>query len=343
MHEQKINPKMMMLAREARGLTQIELAEKAGINRSGISRFEQEFMSFSEETFEQIVKVLGFPKEFFFQKGEIAPPVFYRKRDKVPAKFLTYIDATVNLYRLNFSRLLEATKIQSPDFPSLPLSEKGTPGEVASALRKIWEMSSGPVSNLIELMEANGIISHAVDFKTDRVDSRSFFIDSKYPVIFYNKNLLGDRLRFTLAFELGHLLMHSRVELTSTENLDHEANLFAAEFLMPAKDILPDLKENINIDALARLKKKWKVSMQSILYRADDLGLVSENQKRYIIGQFNALKIRRREPVELDIPIEKSHLLKRMIIKYRFRQKMSVKEMADFFHLHPEEFLEKYD
>jgi Zn-dependent peptidase ImmA (M78 family) len=240
-------------------------------------------------------------------------------------------------------RLFEAMKLEVKEIPLLPVSENGTPASIAQKLRKVWNMPKGEVANVIDLIESHGVMTLAVDFKTDRVDSRSILILNKYPVIFYNKALLGDRLRFTLAHELGHIIMHTRQALLSIEEVGHEANLFAAEFLMPEKDIKADFNENINLDLLARLKKKWKVSMQAILYRANDLNMLTDNQKRYIIGQFNALKIRRREPVELDIAIERGSAVRDLITRYRTKQKMSVKEMADFFYLEQEEFLSRYN
>lgn len=341
--EQKINPKMLMLAREARGLTQLELADLAGINRSNISRFEQDEMGFSDDVLIKLIEALKFPEHFFMQNEEVLPPALYRRRDKVPAKILSYIDANLNIYRLNMQRLFAAMKLEAKEIPLLPILENGTPGNVAQKLRKIWNMPKGEVVNMIVLLESHGIMTLAVDFKTDRVDSRSILISHKYPVIFYNKTLLGDRLRFTLAHELGHIVMHTRQALLSTEEVGHEANLFAAEFLMPEKEIQEDFNETINLDLLARLKRKWKVSMQAILYRANDLNMLTDNQKRYIIGQFNALKIRRREPIELDIAIERGSAVRDLITRYRTKQKMSVKEMADFFFLEQEEFLSRYN
>ncbi|MDP3146021.1 MAG: ImmA/IrrE family metallo-endopeptidase [Bacteroidota bacterium] len=343
LQEQKINPKMLMLAREARGLTQLELADQAGINRSNISRFEQEFTGFTDDVLEKLIRALRFPENFFLQDQEILPPALYRRRDKVPSKALSFIDANINIYRLNLQRLMEAMKIETHKIPLLPVSEIGSPAEAAIKLRKLWKMPKGEINNLIEILEANGVMTLAVDFGTDRVDSRSVLINNEYPIIFYNKTLLGDRLRFSLAYELGHIIMHTRQVLVSLEELGHEANLFAAEFLMPAKDIHSDLKETINLDVLMNLKRKWKVSMQALLYRASDLELLSENQKRYIIGQFNALKIRRREPVELDVMIERGSIIRDLITRYRNKQKMSVKEMAEFFYLSQEEFLQRYN
>ncbi len=340
--EKKINPKMLMLAREARGLTQMELADMAGINRSNISRFEQEFLGFTEEVMANLIKALGFPESFYLQDSAILPPALYRKRDKVPGKMLTQIDAHINICRLNIGKLLEAMKTTVPDLPSYSVSALSSATEIAIKVRKLWKVPKGAIHNLIQLLEEQGIITLSMDFKTERVDSRSFLIEGKYPVICYNKSLLGDRLRFTLAYELGHLLMHTRQVLPSMEGVGHEANLFAAEFLMPEKDIKSAFKDGVNLDVLANLKKQWKVSMQALLYRACDLEMLSDNQKRYIIGQFNALKIRRREPIELDVPIEKGQLLRDMITRYRTKQKMSVKQMAAFFCLSQEEFLNRY-
>ncbi len=256
---QKINPKMVMLAREARGITQMELADLAGINRSNISRFEQEFGGFSDEVLEKLIKALRFPENFFLQSEEIYPPALYRKRDHVPAKILTYVAANINILRLNIHKLIETMKLDAINLPALPVSETGSATESAIKLRKLWKVPKGAIDNLTELLEEKGIMILPVDFKTDRVDSRSILINYKYPVIFYNKSLLGDRLRFSLAYELGHLVMHTRQSLLNIEEVGHEANLFAAEFLMPEKDIKGEFQTAITLDLLAKLKKEWGV------------------------------------------------------------------------------------
>ncbi len=339
---QKINPKMLTLAREARGYSQADLAEKSGISRSTISRFEQDNLQMSDELLIKIMGVLKFQDSLFYTDTEILPPALYRRRDTVPAKTLMQIDANINLYQMNIARLLNAMKKEATIVPSLPLSETGSAEVAATKLRQLWKLKAGAIDNLTQVLEDHGFITMAVDFETERVDSRSILIEDKFPVIFYNKKLLGDRLRFTLAYELGHIVMHTRTLNTFTD-LSKETNSFAAEFLMPKEDILKDLKENVDVDLLARLKGKWKASMHAILYRAMDLEVITENQKRYLINQFNALKIRRREPKELDLPIEKGHLLRDLITTYRTKQKMNIKQIAEFFHLNEDEFLERFN
>jgi Zn-dependent peptidase ImmA (M78 family) len=196
--------------------------------------------------------------------------------------------------------------------------------------------------NLTKLIEDNRILISTFDFGTERVDGRSILTDDKHPVILTNKIQLGDRQRFTLAYELGHLIMHAFHNPSLGTDVGHEANVFAAEFLMPEKDIISDFKTTITLELLAELKKKWKVSMQALLYRACDLNLLTYNQQRYLIAQFNQLKIRRREPPEFDVPREIPTLLRDLVTKYRSKQKMNITEMAAFFNLTESEFMKMY-
>ena len=111
---------------------------------------------------------------------------------------------------------------------------------------------------------------------------------------------------------------------------------------MPAKDIKSDFEQGITLPLLGELKRKWKVSMISLLYRADDLGLLTPNQKRYILQQFNQFRLRRREPPELDVPFEPTRLLKQYITQYKTKNKLSTAEMAKTLCLHTDEFLSLY-
>ncbi len=139
--------------------------------------------------------------------------------------------------------------------------------------------------------------------------------------------------------------MHSGILPSHKRDIGHEANKFAAGFLLPEKEIKKDFsfKEGITIALLGELKRKWKVSMIALLHRADDLGFVTKNQKQYLLQQFNTLRIRRREPVELDFPQEKPTLLRDLITKYKNAHKFSAKELAASLHLEVEEFMQRYN
>lgn len=82
--------------------------------------------------------------------------------------------------------------------------------------------------------------------------------------------------------------------------------------------------------------------MIALLYRADDLGFITRNQKRYLLQQFNQMQIRRREPRELDIATEQPKLLKKWIASYQKKSKLNVVEMAALLCLNADEFIELY-
>jgi Zn-dependent peptidase ImmA (M78 family)/DNA-binding XRE family transcriptional regulator len=343
--EEKANPQMIILARESRGLNQKELADALGISTGKLCRVELEDQTLTEDVLAKLSGVLKYPQSFFYQKGEgyIMNTINFRKLDKVSAKVLSQIEAQTNIFRMNLEILLERTKFPAPKLPDLIVMQTGSPEESAKRLRKLWKLPKGPVENLTELIEGRDIPILSMDFGTGRVDSRAVILnDWMHVAIVINKAMLGDRQRFSLAFHLGHLVMHSGKAVPIEARIDHEAKVFAAEFLMPEEDIRKDFEGNITLQLLAMLKKKWKCSMQAIMYRASDLGFLTTNQNRYLISQFNALKIRRREPPELDVEKEKSTLIRDLITRYRSAQKMSVKEMATLLNLLPEDFSEKY-
>lgn len=332
---------MVILARESRGISQRELASMINISAGKVCHVEQDAQTFSDETFSLLSKVLNYPKSFFFQKGDAYLPtlVNFRKRLTVAQKFIMPVDAQTQIYRLNVEILSNEKHLPKLDIPEI---KDENPILVAGKLRKLWGIPEGPIENLVSIIERKGILIGSFDFGTERVDSRTVLTSGRHPVVLLNKSMLGDKLRFSLAFELGHIIMHLFFPIAPNREIGHEANLFAAAFLMPESDIKKDFDGEINIPRLGELKLKWKVSMQSLLYRADDMGFLTYNQKRYLLTLFNQMKIRRREPVELDVPVEKPSLLSDLMVQLRKEKNWSVQQMADKLHLIKKDFIEKY-
>lgn len=337
------NPTMVTLAREARGITQQELAERLNTQKAFISKIEHGDLGVSETLLESISRATSYPINFFYQPGTILPMnLSYRKRKKVPAKVITPIEAKINIVRNNIQFLTRSLNKQSPLIPTYKVTEENPPQLIAKQIRQSLNLQKAVIENLVKVLEAQGIIISCFDFGSERVDSRSILTDDQFPIIFLNKSHLGDRLRFSLAFELGHLVMHTYSQVPPEREINHEANLFAAELLMPSEAIIQDFKDGVTLPLLAQLKRKWKVSMISLLYRADDLGLLTPNQKRYLIQQFNQAKIRRREPVELDVAKEQPQLIHQMVVELCNRQNMTFPEAMQLLALEIDDYMELY-
>ncbi len=263
----------------------------------------------------------------------------YRRRASVSAKVLKRIEAEVNILRINLTRLLQSTEVEwQARVPFMPVQDySGDPAEVARALRIYWQMPSGPIANVIKAIEQAGGVVIPHDFGVDNVDATSIRIPGLPALFFYNPNLTGDRLRFTLAHELGHIVMHD----VPHPDIEDEADSFAAEFLMPSKEIGPQLR-NLNLPKAAQLKPFWKVSMAAIVYRAKTLGRISDSQFRYLFYQLGAGNMRKREPASLDIPIEKPSTQQELLDYFKNELSYSVNDLANLFRISLNDFSKFY-
>lgn len=159
--------------------------------------------------------------------------------------------------------------------------------------------------HIFSLLERNGIIIIELDYDVDLFDGVSFLTDGGYYVIIINKNFSNDHKRFTLAHELGHLIMHTSNEFLISEYRDKEdeANRFASEFLMPSDAISNSLR-GLKLQYLVELKRYWLTSMASIVRRAKDLKCITNEKYKYFSIELSRRGYRKSEPVSvyIDMP-----------------------------------------
>jgi Zn-dependent peptidase ImmA (M78 family) len=157
-------------------------------------------------------------------------------------------------------------------------------------------------------------------------------------VVLINGSLPGDRYRFTLAHETAHLTLHHHLAWPG-ENIENEANAFASELLMPAKDIRNFLNRP-TLAKLATLKPYWKVSIQALLMRASQLSLINDRQKRYLWAQISGAGYRTTEPLPLQ-PEEPS-LIHELVDCHLNDLGYDEASMGRLLHLELKEFRSQY-
>jgi Zn-dependent peptidase ImmA (M78 family)/transcriptional regulator with XRE-family HTH domain len=344
-----LNHRLLILAREARGMTQGELASATGIRQGTLSKYETGFLEPPKVAVAELAACLGFPESFFYQDGQPYgfPPYHYRKRKKLSAKTLGRIAAEMNLRRMHVKTMSISFERKTngliPEIDPDEYHGKGTrrldPEDVARTLREMWMLPRGPIPNMVELLESNGAIVIPCDFGTELLDALSQRLDGMPVLIFANINAPADRLRLTLAHELGHMVLHTTT-LHDDDKMEDEADAFAGAFLLPADDIKPQLRRGLDLRHLANLKLFWKVSMAAIAVRADRLNLVTPYQKKAFWMEMGRLGYRRREPNEP--PREQARALKEMIAFHRNKLGYSNAEMAKLLHLLEAEFSQMY-
>jgi Zn-dependent peptidase ImmA (M78 family)/DNA-binding XRE family transcriptional regulator len=296
-----VNPAMLFLARESRGFSQTEFARKVGLSQATISRYEGGALEVATEHLEKIAGALEFPVTLFMLPEMIygfgsSCGSYHRKRATLPLRKLRMIHARINIKRIQISRLLLGADIESTNkFDRMDLDQYETPERVASLVRASWQLPFGPINNLVRAIENAGGIVFSMPFGTSKIDAVSQYPPGQPPLFFLNSDSPPDRCRFTLAHEIGHIVMHE----TPTENLESEADRFASEFLMPARDIGPDLGR-LTLEKAGALKPYWKVSMAAIIKRARTLDKLSEWQYKNLFTQLGVLGYRTKEPIQIS-------------------------------------------
>ena len=341
--ERHVNPAMVTLAREARELTQTELAGMLGVSQAMLSKVEAGFKAPTDQMLSAIAAALGRPEEFFFQTDAVFGPglseFFHRRRQDVSVKTLARIHAQINIIRMQVARLLRAVEVPNLKIRPMDMDDfNGRPQEVARAVRQLWNLPSGPIPNVIRVIEDAGGIVVRYPFGTPQVDAISRWVPGLPPLFFVNDGLPTDRERLSLCHELGHLVMHD----VPTSNMELEANQFAAEFLMPARDVAPHL-ERVSIERLAALKPYWRVSMAALLYRAVELKKVAAKSATFLWMQMNKRGFRRREPAELDLAPETPTLLQEIVDTHREQFGYGIEELSRMLAATAEEVGRTYE
>ncbi len=118
----------------------------------------------------------------------------------------------------------------------------------------------------------------------------------------------NDRMRFNIAHELGHLVLHSSAP-GSRQEVEDEAYQFAGEFLLPENQIREEMVPPIKLSDLAELKLRWGVAMAALIVRADRLNIITKRQYKYLFQQLGMRGWRKQEPANLEPPLEKPRLL----------------------------------
>lgn len=337
-----VNPEMLTLAREIRGLTQSKLAKTSKIRQAKISRYEGGVTDVNTEALSVLAESLSFPEDFFYQEGNRygagSSELFNRRRRSARTRDLKRINGLVNLYRIGSRQLLKAFEPAPSSFiPSISLEEFEDVSEIAAAVRAMWNMPSGPVHNLIGWLENASCLVYSCDFENDKIDEVVQWIPPDPPIVMVNSSAPADRTRFSLAHALGHLVMHRGEE--PYREMEKEADQFAAAFLMPEFDIKDELAP-VTINRMLELKQYWKCSMASLIYRAKTLGVITERRFTSLCQQRSRLGYYKNEP--FPIARETPQMVKRLIDSHKQHLDYTDEELAKLLKVRVEDYYEWY-
>jgi len=278
----------------------------------------------------QIATITGMPPEFFSTK-EIdlldEKQVFFRARRRSPSVLLRRSTAFGAL-GVEFYRSI-SKHFRTPALNLIDTEFRNSPQEAAMALRLAWGMGLGPAPNLVQMAEAHGIRVLGIPLEDVKVDAFSFWSAEGRPFIFLSRVKTAERSRFDLAHEIGHLILHSdvtRTEESTDRQIEHEANIFAAEFLLPTESLRAKLSNPPSLNTLMKIKITYGTSAIATARSIYDAGVLSDWGYRQMLAALTTRGFHQGEPGS-TLPYEKSRVFSTLNDHLRSRE-LSVSDWA---------------
>ena len=314
-------------ARDARGLTQVALAELINRTSSSISRWEGGAQSPEPEALEALARALNVPVAFFLRP----PP----DHGLAPMFFRSMASTTLSVRRRTRARLRWAQDVslslqewvELPDVnvPRLDVTDHREIQDedierVANECRAVWKLGTGPIADVLLVLENAGIVVVKEEVGTVKMDGLSNWSaadDRPYVLVARDKDTCV-RSRMDAAHELGHLVLHHSLKPKALNNsadfkeIERQAFDFAGAFLMPAESFSSEIWSP-SLNAFLALKERWKVSIGAMIMRSAKLGMLSEERQRRLWKSYSARGWRRSEPLDGELAPEHPRLLSRSV------------------------------
>lgn len=301
-------------AREYSGLTQTELARRVGVSQPAIAQIEAGKTNPSAQVLEAVAFQTGFPVSFFRRAEFVNFPLgslVFRARKAMTEKERDQVHRHGEVVYEAVTRMASKVEMVPLRLPRFSRGEFESPTHAATLTRVALGLSpDAPIPNLINAAERAGVFVLAIPLRSDHAQAYSLWADDR-PVIVVFADVPGDRLRMSVAHELGHLVMHQQLVGDDKER-EQEAFSFAGELLMPEQAARSAMISPLTLSALAPLKPRWGMAISALIVRATRLDIITPRQQKYLFQQLSQRGWRTHEPSNLDIPIEKPRAVRKM-------------------------------
>ena len=278
----------LKLARAAADLSLRGLSDAMGglVTAQAIGKYERDEAMPSSNVLLALTRALNVTVDYLLSENVLTlEGVDFRKKPSTSRREDAQVEARVLQCVGQYLALEEALGLDSahwekPKHAPYPVRQIVEAEGIAERLRAEWVLGTSPIANLVELLEEHGLkvicekLAENVAGMTAKIQRER---GAPIPVIIVNCSHSGERQRFTLAHELGHILMEP-IKL-SENDAEKAAHYFAGAFLMPAETLWDEIGKNrqdISLGELFNLKRILGVSAQAIAYRCKDLGIIGQ-------------------------------------------------------------------
>ena len=310
-------------------MTLPELANELDLTKQAVSYYEKGTRQPGIDSLVKLQHLFGVPRDFFFTDQPTtgtSEKILYRSLKSTTKKSRTYLQRKLDWFQIMAEFLQEQIVFPEVKIPNDPIdptsSDFARIDRIALKYRKSWGLGTGPIKNMVALLENLGVVVGRANFdKASKVDGFSLWnpLDLRPYVLLNDFKLVGPRSRFDAAHELGHLILHQELAREecftvspSYTNIENQAHRFASSFLLPPEA----LQREMTYPSLATfigLKNKWKVSVKMIMKKCRDLNLITADHYRNLSIHYSRKKWNSGEPLDDTIPVERPQFLRRSV------------------------------
>lgn len=283
--------KRIKSARNLAGFSLRELSDRMEgvVSHNAIKKYEMGIMMPDSKVLLALATALNVKTDYFFRPYEVSiENIEFRKKSKLLVKEANSIKEKITDSISNYIELEQFLNLTSVFINPLQGNLISTGEDVEEAVNTLlncWKLGFNALPNVVELLEDKGIKVIEID-DNEFFDGLSGWANNNIPVIVINKNFPVDRKRLTALHELAHLL------LVFNENIDQKEKeklcyRFAGAMLIPKETFIQEIgfsRKDISIPELIAIKETYGISIQAVMARAKNLGIITE--ERFIKFRF---------------------------------------------------------
>lgn len=265
----------------------------------------------------------------------------FRKRKRLVGKNLELLE---NLIQDEVAKYLEVIELNNTALQSIKLKKYlcnslEDAENAANDFRNFIKISNKqPISDLTNIFENLGIVIIHIknpDERFNDFDGLSEFVNNIPVIVILDGIKDGARQRFTIAHELGHLLLNIKDEELDEEKL---CNRFASALLMPKEAVINEFgssRNHINFFELTAFKLEFKVSYTAIAYRLKDLNIISDYLYKNL-SIYLSQRIGKNDPK--PIQPETSYQFKKIVYKLEADEIISISKACELLGVSIDEY-----
>ena len=304
------------------GLSLRQMAEHLDVSHQTIKKYEDEKLMPSSQRLIEIAKLLNVNIGDLLNTYSVPELKFenFRKQSKLSktkekglymlisdeiAKYIEILDLANEMYSFDKTKW------------SFDVSSINDIESIAIKVRKILGVSDEcALDNLTDKLEDNNFLMLEIDYE-EKFDGFCEYVDNLAFIILSSKGY--ERNRFTLAHEFAHLILKFEEKLNDKE-IEHYCDYFASCLLMPKVAMKKELEfrnnsitRNVSINEIILIAKEYKVSLNAVIMRLNDLGIIDDYKKRnlFILLSKNGLKTKQLKLVD-EHPSRKEKIIFRL-------------------------------